>query len=133
MVFEMTDNTYDELEEFFDCPGKTFSITDLCNISLSIYPYSIFYTNAQSASGKTSQLELLLQQMRSREFDIVAITETFFSNENTNPDIASYKCITLNRPTRGGGVAIYLKHTMTCNQVDDFSVVTPDANHFRRV
>lgn len=85
-----------------------------------------FHLNAQSARNKHSDIELLLDQFGFL-FDIIMLTETWYSDEDSVLCLPAYNTNFLNRTCRrGGGVALLTKKNLCCEILSDFSAVTKD-------
>ena len=74
------------------------------------------YTNAQ---GLYSKLPELRHRQQTAPSDIIAITETWLSDDilDSEIEVNSMSLIRRDRPTRGGGVAIYHRKSLKCEVV----------------
>ncbi|CAI2738937.1 unnamed protein product [Dicrocoelium dendriticum] len=84
------------------------------------------YTNAQ---GLYSKLPELRHRHEAATWDIIALTETWLSNEILDPEIelSEMSVIRNDRPSRGGGVAIYYRDHLKCEALTEHSLIIPDA------
>ena len=72
---------------------------------------SVIHINARSMLAKLGQFDLLLKSMQG-DFDILAVSETWESVNNTHLlNIAGYRKMSYVRPfgKMGGGVAMFVK------------------------
>ncbi|VDP89799.1 unnamed protein product [Echinostoma caproni] len=85
---------------------------------------SFCYTNAQGLRSKFSELVLRFQ---SSQWDIIAVTETWLTNDILDSELCLPGMSLLRRdhPTRGGGVLLYHQNDLQCDAVDP-PVSAPD-------
>ena len=79
---------------------------------------NIFYTNTRSLNNKMEELEA---KVDSEEYDIVAVSETWFKEEsNWRTGLEGYKVYWCDRKERiGGGVAIWVKDSIASRERGD--------------
>lgn len=86
----------------------------------------IFHVNTQSAKNKITQLETLFNQFQF-PFDIVMFTETWYVDDVNVFQLPLYNTFCQNRTTsRGGGVSLMIRKDFECEQLKNYSCVTPD-------
>ena len=85
-----------------------------------------FYTNAQGLYSKLPELRL---RQQANPADIIAVTETWLSSDILDSEILinSMSVTRKDRPTRGGGVAIYHHQNLQCEVVTTSSLSLTDA------
>lgn len=88
--------------------------------------FSLFHLNAQSLRNKFDQLDAFLQSF-DFSFDVIMLTETWYTPDDTVEILSNYENYSLCRNSkRGGGVSVYVKNTLHCSIIDEFSVITQD-------
>lgn len=87
--------------------------------------FSVMHLNIRSIRNKSDDLDYLLQSM-SCNFYVVLLTETWAVYDADFKNIPGYAHHHLNRPSRGGGVAFYVKQKFKVELVPEFSLITPD-------
>lgn len=85
-----------------------------------------FHLNTQSARNKGDLLELLFDEM-SIPFDIIMLSETWYSCDSEILTLPMYNSFYLNRGVcRGGGVAMLAKNNLECVTLSDYCKITKD-------
>lgn len=79
--------------------------------------------NACSIKSKTIELKDFLEE---KEIDVAFITETHLKPE-VNVHIPDFRIVRLDRPTRGGGVAIALRYNINVRLLPSFQLSTIEA------
>ncbi|CAH8567706.1 unnamed protein product [Dicrocoelium dendriticum] len=84
------------------------------------------YTNAQ---GLNSKLPELRHRHNTINWDIIAVTETWLSNDmlDTEIEISDMSVIRNDRPSRGGGVALYYRNCLRCEAINERHLAVSDA------
>lgn len=101
-----------DLETYIDCKGKGL--------------LKCFHVNAQSARNKTLSLEIFFAQFKF-SFDVIMITETWYTSDVDVLKLSSYSSYFMNRTTRrGGGVCLLVKEAMKSELLKDYCCVTAD-------
>jgi len=79
-----------------------------------------FYTNACSVAGKMDELK-----NRIIGYDIIGISESWGSNEISDSElcIPGFQMFRVDRPTKGGGVILYVSESIDAVQLDNFDAV----------
>lgn len=85
-----------------------------------------FHLNARSARNKTDELELFFDQFEF-SFDIIMLSETWFTDNTNVLNLPMYNSYFLNRTEcRGGGVALIVKADISCEMLSDYCCVHND-------
>lgn len=88
--------------------------------------FKAFHLNVRSAKHKAADLECLFSQFSVR-FNVIMLTETWYSDEADAFHLPSYKCLCLNRTfSRGGGVSVLIDESMSHNLLPNFCMITHD-------
>lgn len=76
--------------------------------------FSFYHLNARSLRSKEDELNVFLSLIK-HEFDVLAFSETWFSNRDEVVQLEGYKCESLFRnEKKGGGIALYIRtHFLT--------------------
>lgn len=75
--------------------------------------------------NKFDQLDAFLQSF-DFSFDVM-LTETCYTTDDTVEVLSNYENYNLCRNSkRGGGVSVYVKNTIHCSMIDEFSAITED-------
>ena len=69
---------------------------------------NLFYANASSFN----KMEELEAKVDSEEYDVVAVSETWFKESNWRTGLEGYKVYRCDRERIGGGVAIWVKDSI---------------------
>lgn len=89
-------------------------------------PLSVFPLNVRSARNKSDELGIPLDDFRF-SFDVIMLSETWYSQESDILRFENYKIFYLNRTfRRGGGIAMYIRKDIQCNLITDYSIMTDD-------
>ena len=77
---------------------------------------NICHFNAASIFNKMDEMRNLFDGVK---FDIIAVTESWLKPHHSNKSVAlnGYKCFRNDRVTRGGGIVIYVRETITANVI----------------
>lgn len=87
---------------------------------------SIMHLNARSARNKHDDITTFLDEF-SFKFDIIMISETWYTCNDEVLCLPTYKSFFLNRPSRrGGGVLQLIADHLVCSLLSEFSAITPD-------
>lgn len=87
-------------------------------------PFSVLHLNVRSARNKSDELGILLSDF-GFSFDVIMLTETWFTQNSDVLDFDNYATFYLNRCSRrGGGVAMYIKKETQCNLMTDITTMT---------
>lgn len=83
-----------------------------------------FHLNIRSARNKDDELSIFLNEF-AFEFDVIMLTETWYTNDFEVYRRDGYKTFFLNRSNkRGGGVAILMKNSLSCDIIPQFSFLS---------
>lgn len=86
----------------------------------------IFQLNCQSARNKYASLNSLFSELHFR-FDIIMLTETWYTNDDNPFSMPGYNVFCVNRThSRGGGVCLLVKETFDCQLLTEFCYSEPD-------
>lgn len=87
---------------------------------------TFLHCNARSARNKYDELTTFLDEFCFR-FDIIMITETWYTCEEEVFRLAGYNSFYLNRSSRrGGGVLKLISERLSCSLLTEFTAITPD-------
>lgn len=87
-------------------------------------PFSVLHLNVRSARNKSDELGIFLNDF-GFSFDVIMLTETWFTQNSDVLDFDNYATFYLNRCSRrGGGVAMYIKKETQCNLMTDITTMT---------
>lgn len=87
---------------------------------------AFLHCNAQSARNKDDELTMFLGEFRFK-FQVIMITETWYSCEGDVLSLPGYKSFFLNRhDRRGGGVLQFVSEQLSCSLLSDFSKINID-------
>lgn len=87
-------------------------------------PLSFFHLNVQSLSNKFDELSIFLNEFCFC-FDLIMLTETWFSHECDVINLEGYHVVFMNRSSRrGGGVSIYVRSGIQCTLIHEFTSIT---------
>jgi len=95
---------------------------------LSANSFSVFHINARSINSlqkRSSFDEMLFIELQCR-FDVIVVSETWFSNDSDCHLIQGYKIFSVIRARRGGGVSIYVKDGLQAQKLQEYSWSTND-------
>lgn len=85
--------------------------------------FSLLHLNTRSLKNKHDSVNLFLDNL-DHEFDVLAFTETWFSNDCPAVNFSGYNCISVSRPKkRGGGVAVYIKNHFNYEVIPEYSII----------
>lgn len=87
---------------------------------------SIFCLNAQSLRNKYVEVSLYMEELK-YNFDVLAFTETWFSNKNDVVQFDHYRSESIfRRSKRGGGLALYIADGISYRVITEYTVITDD-------
>lgn len=81
-----------------------------------------FHLNTRSARNKANELDFFFHQF-SFDFDIIMLTETWFSDANDVLKLPMYNAFFKPHRKSGGGVALLLRESMSCEMLTDYCCV----------
>lgn len=88
--------------------------------------FSFYHLNARSLKSKEDELTIFLSSIK-HDFDVLAFSETWFSNGGEAVQLEGYKLESLFRKDkRGGGVALYIKNTFVYDVIPEYTTVNPN-------
>lgn len=83
-----------------------------------------FHLNIRSARNKDDELSIFLNEF-AFEFDVIILTETWYTNDFEVYKRDGYETFFLNRSNkRGGGVAILIKNNLSCDIIPVFFLIS---------
>lgn len=89
-------------------------------------PLSLFHLNAQSVRNKFEQFDAFLEGF-GISFDVIMLTETWYNQDDSVDNLENYYNYNLCRTSqRGGGVSMFIKKSIECNIVHQFTKLTDD-------
>lgn len=87
---------------------------------------SSFHLNIRSARHKEDELSILLNEF-AFDFDVIMLTETWYSSDTEVYRRDGYNSFFLNRPNKqGGGIEILIKNNLECEIIPELSLLTED-------
>lgn len=87
---------------------------------------NFFHLNAQSVRNKRISLEIFFTQI-GFQFDVIMLSETWFTTDEDVFKIPGYNVFFLNRPSRqGGGVSMLIKDIYQCGMIPAFTCTNYD-------
>lgn len=86
---------------------------------------SVLHLNIRSMKNKHDEIDNFICDLPF-SFDCYMFTETWCLHESDLLSLPSFSVFFLNRPSRGGGVAIYVKSCYSYEIVPEFSAITND-------
>ena len=88
---------------------------------------SVIHFNIRSLDTNITHMEAFLSNLNQNP-DVIALTETWLDDNNKdNYPIEGYNAFHVVRePLKHGGVSIYVRNTLTCDQIGEFSFLNSD-------
>ena len=114
---------------FIQKESKYYTDDILCNTLKNKKGLSIIHFNIRSLNANFKNLDMYLTQLEIK-FDVVAITETWFSNNTVSSvfNIKGYDLYYVSRNEgKGGGVALYVNSSIKSKQIESMSLCVEDS------
>jgi hypothetical protein len=81
----------------------------------------IFHTNIRSIVKNFAKLEAYLGGLNFK-YNIIVLTETNLNSMNEDMyELDGYRCLYMTRPTKGGGICIYIDNSFSIQECEEFS------------
>jgi exonuclease III len=117
----------DSIDEYLCCDGTNFSVTEIQELDHKKFPFSMFFTNCQSAYHKMPIIEKMNSELHTFTFDVLGFCETWYNSSRPAYVLDGYHCLETTRlNTRGGGVCIYAKNCYNLLKVHELCEISPD-------